>query len=225
MPLSARLFRYLDKHRTGNTDNIRNKYEIEVRRLCEIHLGMVKSKYVSKLKERLVPALEELKERGFLVEWSFEPMKSAPGSEKMVFYFANGALFTGDRTVLAAALAVASANLPTASRAVSPAALPPLLVLATVSGVDENHADDFSQLDAACDEVFAALPLEEQDKINARARETLPPFLQQTMSAPGAKRGMEKERRASVWSDHKNAVYAVLSGEPTETRQPVEVTA
>ena len=58
LPLSARLFRYLDKHRTGDTQNVRNKYEIELHRLCEIHLGMTKAKYASKLKERLVAGFD-----------------------------------------------------------------------------------------------------------------------------------------------------------------------
>lgn len=221
LPLSARLFRYLDKHRTGDTQNIRHKFEIELHRLCEIHLGMTSAKYASKLKERLLPALQELRARGFLTEFAFEPMKSAPGTEKAVFYFGNGALFNGDRKTLAQALAPSPSTAPVGVLTVG--ALP--TVLNMVSGVDENSAEDFSDLDEACDRVFAALDADVRDKINARARETLPPFLQQTMSAPGAVRGMEKERRASVWSEHKSAVYAVLSGEPAETPQTVEATA
>ena len=96
---------------------------------------------------------------------------------------------------------------------VNPAALPPLLAM--VSGMSESFEEDFSQIDAACDHVFAALAPEVQDKINARARETLPPFLQNTLSAPGAMRGMEKERRATVWIEHKQAVYDALANPET----------
>ena len=55
LPLAARLFRYLDKHRTGETGTLRHSFEIELHRLCEIHLGMKSAKYPSKLKERLLP--------------------------------------------------------------------------------------------------------------------------------------------------------------------------
>ena len=204
LPLAARLFRYLDKHRTGNTDMVRNQYEIELHRLCEIHLGMTKAKYASKLKERLLPALTELQNRGFLAEWSFEPMKTAQGSEKVVFTFANGAL----------QLEIA-AETPTApNETVNP--LKPMFAMLSQIEYDD---DDGAHLDATCDRVFAALDAEVQAKINARARESLPPFLQQTMSAPGALRGMEKERRAMVWSEHKAAVRDALKSEVSQSEK------
>ena len=177
---------------------MRNKYEIELHRLCEIHLGMTKAKYISKLKERLLPALQELKNRGFLADWSFEPMKSEQGSEKAVFYFANGALELESGTK--------TETLVAPGEVVNP--LKPIFAMLSQIEFDE---EDGARLDEACDRVFAGLDSDVQNKINARARESLPPFLQQTMSAPGAIRGMEKERRATVWSEHKAAVREAIN--------------
>src|SRR5690606_14679521 len=69
LPISMRLFRYLDKKRHGN-----RSFEIGLRRLCEVHLGMTSSRYESKYKERLDAAHTELLERQFLASVEYLPM-------------------------------------------------------------------------------------------------------------------------------------------------------
>ena len=220
LPISARLFRYLDKHRTGDGENLRHKYEIELHRLCEIHLGMKTARYASKLKERLLPALHELKARNFLADWSFEPMKSAPGHEKAVFYFCNETVFCAPPPLPSDLSSVA----PVSSLAPSletPLALPLALSLAdtrtnvgtTVFGLlapFEFGDDDAARLDAACDRVHDALPEGERAGIRERALSMMPDFWQRSQSEPGAKRTLLKNRRADVWSRHKAEVLAEL---------------
>ena len=227
LPLSARLFRYLDKHRTGGAMNI-GRYEIELHRLCEIHLGMAPAKYPSKLKERLLPALEELKRRGFLTGWGYEEMKSAPGDTKMVFEFSGIvpaiARGEGDAKTLAAPAeiplqsAISGAS-PGGEPSVSPGATDPpgaQLMTNLTRGIEWAHEqwrdcdDEFSRLDLACDAVFEALREEVRAKINARAVAVLPSYLRSHQNTPGARTMLEKERRAIVWSECKDAVYAAL---------------
>lgn len=201
LPLAARLFRYLDKHRTGDMENLRYKYEIELHRLCEIHLGMKPTRYASKLKERLLPALNELKARHFLAGWAFEPMKSAPGCEKAVFYFANGVVVTQKAPVL------------------PPVVVPPCegakADFAPLMGVllpIEMGDNEMVALDAACDRVHDSLDEEEKMAVHARALSTMPEFWKNTQSEPGAQRTLLKNRRADVWARHKAAVYAEMAG-------------
>lgn len=88
LPLAIRLYRYLGKHRHGKTV-LRKGFEIEIHKLCEVHLGMVVSPHVSVLKQRLQGAHQELIERGFLTAVSFRTSKSKPGT-KVVYAFAAG---------------------------------------------------------------------------------------------------------------------------------------
>lgn len=227
LPLSARLFRYLDKHRTAGATTNKSKFEIELHRLCEIHLGMAKSRFASKLKERLLPALEELKARGFLLDWAFEPMKSAPTQIKAVFYFTNAPL---GRSALPAGAALEDTSnapsVPVPDETLSPdsfpeeenptaVALPGLAGL--VARIDSAHSpwqdEETSRLDAACDAAFHALNADDQARILARATQSLPPYLRDKLSLPGARLGIEKERRAIMWCEHKEAVYAALQAE------------
>lgn len=87
LPLSLRLFRYLDKHRYGKSGP-RKGFEIEIHKLCEVHLGMTPSPYASKLKERLAGAHHELIERGFLSGVSYRKMKTKEG-EKVCYSFSS----------------------------------------------------------------------------------------------------------------------------------------
>jgi len=59
-PLARRLFRFLDKVMAETDD-----YEIDIFELAG-HLGISYFKYISKIKERLDPAIEELKKRGWI---------------------------------------------------------------------------------------------------------------------------------------------------------------
>ena len=42
-PIALRLYRYLDKKRHGENDRARYSFQIELHRLCELHLGMTRS--------------------------------------------------------------------------------------------------------------------------------------------------------------------------------------
>ncbi len=81
-PMSLRLFRYLDKKIYDG----KGAFEIELHRLCETHLGMTPAPYNSQLKQRLEPAHDELRDRGFLVEVTYAPMKTREG-EKVRYTF------------------------------------------------------------------------------------------------------------------------------------------
>ncbi len=71
-PLALRLLRYLDKKRHDG----KRTFKIGLRKLCELHLGMVPHKYESKYKDRLTPAHEELIARGFLDSVEFQKARS-----------------------------------------------------------------------------------------------------------------------------------------------------
>jgi len=80
--IALRLYRYLDKKSYDG----RRTFEIELAVLCERHLGMRRSPYASKYKERLKPAHDELMERGFLNGVEYEAMKSKK-AEKVRYAF------------------------------------------------------------------------------------------------------------------------------------------
>lgn len=82
-PLSLRLFRYLDK----KVFDGRRRFEIGLRDLCEIHLGMaVDGRYDADLRAGLKPAHAELVERGFLLNATFEILKTRKG-QKVCYEF------------------------------------------------------------------------------------------------------------------------------------------
>jgi hypothetical protein len=73
-PLSLRLFRVLDKKTHGG----KRPFSISVNDLCKYHLGMVtEGRYESNLKASLDPAHNELIQRGFLSEATYEPKNCA----------------------------------------------------------------------------------------------------------------------------------------------------
>lgn len=85
--ITLRLYRYLDKKSyAGTTGTRRREFEIELRLLCETHLGMAHTRYPSTLKSRLEGAHQELQSRGFLESVTFAPMKSRTG-EKVIYRF------------------------------------------------------------------------------------------------------------------------------------------
>jgi len=213
LPLSARLFRYLDKHRTGDKDQNRNKFEIELHRLCEIHLGMTRARYASKLKERLAPAFQELKERGFLAEVRYEPMKSQAGAEKVVFYFTNGLLNAEDDVEVAATDSLRiQHHTPHATQSESeeitvapaPTGFSPIDLILSWDMEDEEARG------AACDAVFEELDTATREKIENGLWEVMPPFLQNNRSLPGARSTLARHRRARVLGDYADRVRAVL---------------
>jgi hypothetical protein len=85
LPTSRRLFRFLDMMR-GSTTPPRREFAIGLFKLAE-RLGMTKYKYASKIKEKLLPAIEELKERHYLDDVRFQ--KSKDDTELALFAFAS----------------------------------------------------------------------------------------------------------------------------------------
>ena len=214
LQLSTRLFRYLDKHRTGDADNTRNKFEIELHKMCEYHLGMAHTPYKSKLKERLAPAIEELKARGFLTEVAFEPMKTQPGDEKAVFFFSNLPL---------SADSVALARTQTNPQSLIPVGMSPVeLILAhdhaalNASAPDPVEVTlsvllgDWKEVDAACERVRAGLGADEQKTIEEWALDNVPEFVRRNLCEAGAKATFERKRCARVWEQYGPQVRANL---------------
>lgn len=76
------LYRLLSKKTHGN----RTRFEMELSEFYGRHLGLRPTRYHSKMKERLKGGHDELIERGFLHEVSYEPMKTRKG-EKIVYVF------------------------------------------------------------------------------------------------------------------------------------------
>jgi hypothetical protein len=82
-PLALRLLRYLDKKRHDGKPT----FKIGLRKLCELHLGMVPHRYESKYRDRLTPAHEELIARGFLDGVEFQKAR-ARGEDGLVAIYA-----------------------------------------------------------------------------------------------------------------------------------------
>ncbi len=218
LPLSLRLFRYLDRHRRGKgrAENRapRNSFSIGLKRLCEIHLGMAASPYNSKHKERLKPAHEELIERGFLASYEFSQMKNKEG-EKVTYHFA------APSTMLSATLSATPAG-----------AVPPT----GGNNKDEHNfnpqstlfedvftpAEDIQKFQPALEielqlreaelwedsanEVFELLPQQIHDELWKHALEPLPIMFRENPKLLGAQRAIRKQIAELMRFDHENIV-------------------
>ncbi len=145
LPLSLRLYRYLDKKRFDG----KRAFEIELHKLCDLHLGMAVAKHNSVLKQRLKSAHEELIRRGFLIEVSYLPMKTREG-EKVRYSF--GVNITDDGEPTAPIDAAPKILKPKAAKAPDPA-LPPAYL-------------------AACEAAYAGLPPASRAIIDREAAES-----------------------------------------------------
>lgn len=194
LPLALRLFRYLDKHRYGKTGQ-RKGFEIEIHKLCEIHLGMTPSPYASKLKERLAGAHHELIERGFLAGVVYRKMKTKD-AEKVCYSFLP--------TLMLAPESEMPVNGPETSfsglRAVFPLQGSPVDSVGVLKGFLMADEDLKAQ---ACDAVFEDLPVTEQSSIKARVKAGLAPFLQENLNTPGARGAMARGIRKEIELCHK----------------------
>lgn len=197
LPLALRLFRYLDKHRYGKTGN-RKGFEIELHKLCEVHLGMTASPYASKLKERLAGAHHELIERGFLSGVTYRAMKTRD-AEKVCYAFAGAMVLPPEAETPTAAPETAFSGL----RAVLPPQSSPVDSSAVFAGF--LMADDELK-GRACDDVFETLPETEKDRIKTRVKAGLAPFLQENMNSSGARGAMTRGIRKEVEVIHGGAV-------------------
>jgi len=75
----------------------------------------------------------------------------------------------------------------------------------------DDSDDETARLDAANDAVFETLPGDEKASILEGAQKQLPPCLRERSmrNSPGARIGMERERRALVWRHHREKIYEV----------------
>lgn len=89
-PTARRLFRYLDKKSYLAKGKKRPKFEIGAELLCLKHLGMRKANFPSQYKQRLQKAHQELIERGFLLDATWETSRN--GEAKIVYRYSNGKL-------------------------------------------------------------------------------------------------------------------------------------
>ena len=190
LPISLRLFRYLDKHRYGK-NGLRKGFEIELHRLCVVHLGMTASPYASKLKERLIGAHSELIERGFLSGVSYRKMRTSDG-EKVCYSFAPALISDEDKPETP----VEGPTTPfTSLRAVLPTQSNPVDSASVLGGFLLADEEAKAQV---CDAVFETLPISEQNHIKTRVKAGLAPFLQENMNTPGARGAMSRGIRKEV---------------------------
>lgn len=163
LPLSVRLYRFLDKHRYGKTES-RAAFEIELARLCEIHLGMASSPYPSKLKERLAAAHDELIRRGFLSGVAYREMKTKKAL-KVVYAFAA----TADE--FSAAMKASTQKL------MAPLSQPNLVGAAESPGSSQ-------QLGVAAWRVWTNLDAEKQEQFRTEARDGIDSIFWDRLEVP-----------------------------------------
>jgi hypothetical protein len=139
-PVSLRLYRYLDKKAHDGKES----FEIEVHRLCEMHLGMTPAPYISALKQRLKPAHDELRDRGFLVEVTYAPMRTRKG-EKICYTFASRKCQAAE----AVAPTVAAETAPAASTSPRSKAAKPVAPLSLEEAASREEQQALQAQDAA----------------------------------------------------------------------------
>jgi len=195
LPLSRRLFRFLDSMRCA-TKPPRRDFSIGLMNLRD-RLGMTPYAYVSKVKEKLVGAHEELRACGYLGEVNYRP--GASGEMLVCYRF-------GDPTQTAQLPEAAPSAANSETRAVaSPSPSPVETILAWDLNDEETRG-------LACDNVFAALPAHERDAIDQKIWEAMPPFLRENRSTAGARATLARERHRRVLSHYSALVRDVLDG-------------
>lgn len=88
--VSMALFRYLDKKRYAGNGKTKPVFTVGLRKLCEQHLQLADTRYVSTMKRVLAPAHEELIKKGFLVSATYEEMTTQVG-ERIIYRFSGAA--------------------------------------------------------------------------------------------------------------------------------------
>ncbi len=153
LPLSRRLFRFLDAMRWSQKPT-RREFSIGLMNLRD-HLGMTPYAYTSKVREKRLGAHEELQGCGYLSE--IEYRKGASGDALVCYYF-------GDPTK-------PSRKLPMPSSPVAVTEYPPVMLsspasASTVATIISWDLDDEETRGLACDDVFNALEQAERDAID-----------------------------------------------------------
>jgi len=168
LPTTRRLFRYLDMMR-GATSPPRREFTIGVFKLCE-KLGMTSYKYVSKSKEKLQPAIDELMERHYLEEVRYE--KSKEGVELAHFIFAGVGKGTGRADMVSSVVAAKAKSKGTTKRQLS---------------LDDSNleSDNDIRTDAVrCHLVFQSLEEDERNELMELAKKDVSPVWHDRVGLP-----------------------------------------
>ncbi|MBW3635198.1 MAG: replication initiator protein A [Armatimonadetes bacterium] len=164
-PTARRLFRYLDMHRNAQKPPL-HEYKITLTKLRD-HIGLVNLSFASKVKERLLPAHEELMARGYLADVEYR--KGSGGSQIIVYRFADGrgeAENTPQSVGRSRAEPVSIAHTAPTLSALSPASLAPAIY--------PQEAYD----------VFNALPEAEKERLRELARQDIEPAFWDRLERP-----------------------------------------
>lgn len=178
-PLALRLLRYLDKKRFDGKKN----FKIGVRKLCELHLGMVPQKYESKYRDRLKAAHEELIACGFLdrIDYQDSRAKDAPKGEQMALYTYGARAESVARAVEAPRPQPRVGGAPETFEALlQPARQPPPQRVAPEPPPTAMTPERALQAKA----LYEELPEEERAELLEQAKEGQPPFLWEHLENP-----------------------------------------
>lgn len=199
LPLSRRLFRFLDSMRWAQKP-ARREFSISVMNLRD-RLGMTPYAYPSKVKEKLMRAHEELRTSGYLAEIGYRP--GASGEMLVCYLFGDPTKNTtkGPETPATALEdALEGDSLPVSKTE-------PFSSAQTL--VEWDMKDDETR-GLACDAVFKTLEPSEREAIESRIWEAMPPFLRGNRSTSGARTTLLRERRKRIVSDYGDRVRALL---------------
>lgn len=180
-PTTRRLFRFLDMHRKA-TKPARREFTIGVMKLRD-RMGMANYRYVSKVKEKLASAHEELIERGYLNSVEYVQAKS---EGQLVIYRFREVRVAPNET---------SSDGPSAYKSNKPEFYPPVAVAAGPRSADALRMPVKAPLRAVDDSeqtiypneafaVFTALPEAEQEKLRQLAREAVEPAFWDRLERP-----------------------------------------
>ena len=205
-PTARRLFRYLDMMRKAPKGPPRRDFTIGVMKLRD-RLGMTNYKYVSKVKEKLLSAHQELTACGYLSNVEF-----VVGNDgEMVRY-----TFGDPRSLAidAAKSAPSTASAKLRERPMlAPEPMPSAIeersrLLLGFEIADEN--DEYALLDA----VYELLPQSEKDIVLAKWKSEMPEFLRP--SDVGFKVGLQRLSRAHIKVHHMDKVRQLLEDRSTQ---------
>lgn len=163
-PTARRLFRFLDMHRKAEKPP-RREFSIGVMKLRD-RLGMTGYKYVSKVKEKLSNAHEELIARGYLE--SVEYAKSKDGGELVLYHFGEVRPFlvTGEQ---------AGAE-PSGQITVLPRSIETAIAIASEPDVRADAV--------RCHQIFLSLSEAEKNQLRERARSGVAPIFWDRLESP-----------------------------------------
>jgi hypothetical protein len=178
-PTSIRLFRFLDMMR-GATAPPRREFSIGLFKLSE-RLGMTPYKYASKIKEKMLPAIEELKERGYLESVRYE--KSKQGGELAFFTFA--AVKRPESELGQGRAEQGNASPSPAKAIVTKGKRPAATQLSLTDSIDEKSSSPDVRLDAIrCHAVFVALKEDERNELLELAKQEVSPIWHDRLGLP-----------------------------------------